>query len=122
MLKLGYMSGTDARLLSKLAAAGVETVPLGNGWDNHGMYVGHVNKGDGFGAVVGYLHKFVPLKGANLAPADLGKACLVNKIPVFVLADKADHEPAKKVLGDMGANVKLVDPADAAAEILALAT
>jgi len=121
MLKLGYMSGTDARLLTKLAAAGVETVPLGNGWDNHGIYVGHINKGDGIGAVVGYFHKFIPVKGSSLAPADLGKACLVNKIPLFILADKADHGQAKKVLGDMGPNVKLVDPEDAAAEIQALA-
>ena len=121
MLKLGYMSGTDAGLLTKLAAAGVETVPLGNGWDNHGMYVGHVNKGDGFGAVVGYFHKFIPVKASSLVPADLGKACLVNKIPVFVLADKADHGQAQKVLGDLGPNVKIVDPADAAAEILKLA-
>lgn len=120
MLKLGYMSGTDASLLSKLAAAGVETVPLGNGWDNHGMYVGHVNKGDGIGAVVGYFHKFIPLKASGLKPADLGKACLVNNIPLFILADKADHDAAQKVLGDMGANVKLVDPSNAATEILAL--
>jgi len=66
MKKIGYMDGTDSFLLTKLAAAGVETVPLGNGFDNAGRYIGYLNPSDEVEAVVGYFHKFLPLKGSNV--------------------------------------------------------
>ena len=121
MLKIGYMDGTQSKVLTRLAAAGAETVPVGNGWDGHGPYIGHINKGDGFGALVGWFHKFLPLKNSTVTPADLLKPARVNNIPVFVIADKKDHAAAKNALGDVGANVKLVDPDDVADELLKLA-
>ncbi len=121
MLKIGYMDGTQSKVLTKLAAAGAETVPVGNGWDSHGPYVGHINKGDGYGALVGWFHKFVPLKDSNLTAADLLKPARVNNIPVFIIAEKKDHEKAKAALGDVGPNVKLVDPEEVANELMKLA-
>ncbi len=121
MKKIGYMDGTDPLLLSKLAAAGVETVPLGNGYDNAGRYLGYINPADGIDAVVGYFHKFLPLQGSNICASDLLKPCAIHNIPVYVIAAKEDTENAKKIMGDCGANVKFVDPGEVAGEIMKLA-
>lgn len=120
MLKIGYMDGTKSKVLTKLTVAGAETVPLGNGWDGHGPYVGHINKGDGYGAIVGWLHKFIPLAGSDMTAADMLKAATVNNVPVFVLAEKKDHDAARKLLGAVGPNVKLVDPEDVVDELMKL--
>lgn len=120
MKKIGYMDGTDPLLLSKLAAAGVETVPLGNGFDNAGRYIGYLNPSDEVEAVVGYFHKFLPLKGSNVCASDLLKPCAIHKIPVFVLVPKEDADEAKKIMGDCGANVEFVDPGEVADEVMKL--
>ena len=120
MKKIGYMGGMDALLLSKLAVRGADTAPLGNGWDNHGMYLGHLNPADGIDAVVGFFHKFLPLEGSNICATDLLKPCAIHNIPVFVIAAKEDLAKAKEMIGDCGPNVKFVDPAGATKELLAL--
>lgn len=109
MVTIGYMEGSDPRLLTKLAAAGAETLPLGNGWDGHGQYIAYLNVGDGVNAVVGYYHKFVPLKNSNLTPADLLKSCKICGIKIFVIADKADNDKVKKMLGEVASDVTMVD-------------
>jgi hypothetical protein len=106
MKKIGYMDGTDPLLLTKLAVAGVETAPLGNGYDNVGRYLGYINPADGIDAVVGYFHKFLPLEDSN--------------IPVFVVVPKEDAAKAKEEMGDCGSNVKFVDPADVTGELMKL--
>ena len=118
MTKIGYMDGTDPLLLSKLAAAGVETAPLGNGYDNAGRYLGYINPADGIDAVVGYFHKFLPLEGSNVCASDLLKPCAIHGTPVFVIIPKEDAAKAKDIMGDCGPNVKFVDPADVAAELM----
>ena len=54
---VGYLDGTDGLFLTNLAIKGVDTLPLSNGWDNHGKYLGHITKQDNIALVVGYLHK-----------------------------------------------------------------
>ena len=71
MVTIGYMGGTNPRLLTKLSAAGAVTLPLGNGWDNHGQHIALINAGDHVDAVVGYLHKFLPTKGTSVTASDL---------------------------------------------------
>lgn len=119
MKKLGYMDGTDPLLLTKLAAAGVETAPLGNGYDNVGRYLGYINPSDGIDAVVGYFHKFLPLEGAVCA-SDLLKPCAIHNIPVFVIAPDDVSAKSQELMGDCGANVKFVDPAKVADELMKL--
>ena len=102
------------------AAAGAETLPLGNGWDGHGQYVAHLNVGDGVNAVVGYYHKFVPLKNSNLTPADLLKSCKICGIKIYIIADETDHDNVKKALGDVASDVTLVDPGAVGDELLKL--
>jgi hypothetical protein len=120
MKKIGYMDGTDPLLLSKIAAAGVETAPLGNGYDNAGRYIGYINPADGIDAVVGYFHKFIPLDGANVCAADLLKPCQIHKIPVYIIAAKEDQASAKKIMGDCGPTIKFVDPGEVAGELMKL--
>jgi hypothetical protein len=120
MVTIGYMEGTDSGLLTKLAAAGAETMPLGNGWDGHGQYIAHLNVGDGVDAIVGYYHKFVPLKDSNLMPADLLKSCKICGIKIFVVADEADHDKVKTMLGEVASDVTVVDPGEARDTLLKL--
>jgi hypothetical protein len=120
MKKIGYMDGTDPLLLTKLAVAGVETAPLGNGYDNVGRYLGYINPADGIDAVVGYFHKFLPLEDSNVCASDLLKPCAIHGIPVFVVVPKEDAAKAKEEMGDCGSNVKFVDPADVTGELMKL--
>jgi hypothetical protein len=120
MVTIGYMEGTDSGLLTKLAASGAETLPLGNGWDGHGQYIAHLNVGDGVSAVVGYYHKFVPLSGSNLTPADLLKSCNICGIKIFIIADKDDHGRVKKTLGEVASDVQLMDTSEVRNALLKL--
>ena len=120
MFTIGYMEGTDSGLLTKLAAAGAETLPLGNGWDGHGQYVAHLNVGDGVNAVVGYYHQFETLSGSNLTPGDLLKSCKICRIKIYIIADKDDHDKVKKMLGEVASDVTVVDPGEVGDALLKL--
>jgi hypothetical protein len=120
MAIVGYMEGTDPALLTKIAAAGVETLPLGNGWDNHGLNITYINASDGIDVVIGYFHKFSPMSGVSITPDDMLKSCVVNNIKVLVMAEKADHEKVKKLLGESGKKVDLIDPKEAGERLMAL--
>ncbi|MBD3285287.1 hypothetical protein GF359_02630 [candidate division WOR-3 bacterium] len=113
MKKIGYLEGTDPTLLTKLAIAGHGTLPLGNGWDNHGKYVNHLSKEDNIDAVVGYFHKVFPPEGEPQGPGDMLFACRSHKIPVFLLVNKENQKEAKSTLKSIGRGVTLVDPAEA---------
>ena len=39
---IGYLEGTDARCLTTWTLRGCGTLPLSNGSDGHGLYVGQV--------------------------------------------------------------------------------
>ncbi|MBN2380300.1 hypothetical protein JXM67_10925 [candidate division WOR-3 bacterium] len=113
MKKIGYLEGTDPTLLAKLVMAGHGTLPLGNGWDNHGKYINHLSKEDKVDAVVGYLHKVFPPDKAVQGPGDMLFACRAHKIPVYLLVSKEDLSKAKACLKTIGKGVKLVDPVEA---------
>ena len=67
---IGYMLGTDPEVLTQLLLEGYETLPLSNGYDNHGKYITHLTTEDHISLIVGYLHKFLPL-ASQLAMGDL---------------------------------------------------
>jgi hypothetical protein len=112
MANVGYLEGTDPQVLSRLAARGIGTVPISNGFDNHGKYINHLVPSDHIAVVVGYLHKLLPSAERVMTAKDLLFSCMTHNIPVLVIAAKADHAAAKKVLGDAGSYVTLVDLAD----------
>ena len=85
MKTVGYLEGTDPSYLTKLVVKGIETLPLGNGADNHGKYVGILSRSDDIAVVIGYLHKVVPAGKQGIAPRDLAYICKLNDIPVFLV-------------------------------------
>ena len=121
MARIGYFEGTDPLLLTRLAAEGVETLPIGNTWDGHGKYVNHLSKGE-VNVVVGYLHKVIPAEQVRtsmfpLMLDNLLSACKVYEIPVLLIVPAILQEKAKKILGDAGPNVHLVAPEELEAQI-----
>jgi len=107
---VGYLEGTDSLLLTKLASQGIGVLPLGNGADNHGKYIGLITKADNIGIVVGYVHKVLPVPGRTLGPKDILFSCTTNKIPVIIIASKEDIKDANKQLGDVKESVTVVSP------------
>ena len=112
MANVGYLEGTDPLTLTRLAVRGIGTVPISNGFDGHGKYINHLVPSDHIAVVVGYLHKLLPAPERVMAAKDLLFSCMTHTIPVLLIAPRADHAAAEKVLGDAGKYVGLVDPAD----------
>jgi hypothetical protein len=112
LARVGYFEGTDPLLLTKLAAEGVETLPVANTWDGHGKYVNHLSKGE-VNVVVGYLHKVIPAESVRTSSLSLMidnmlSACKINDIPVLLIVPATLQDKAKKILGDIGPNVHIV--------------
>jgi len=118
MKKVGYFEGTDSTILATLAVEGIDTLPLGNGEDGYGKYIGHITKRDNISLVVGYLHKVIPLAEMDTKPSDILYSCVIHKIPVVLLVPEQLHEKAKRVLGDIAEKVRLVDSKNALNEIM----
>ncbi len=116
MARVAYFEGTDPLLLSKLAAEGVETLPVANTWDGHGKYVNHLGKGE-VNVVVGYLHKVMPAMRERTQATDLLFACKNFDIPVVLVVPASFREKAEKILGDVGPNVHVTAPEDVEAQI-----
>ncbi len=121
MATIGYFEGTDPLVLTKLVLRGVETLPLSNGYDNHGKYVMHLTRQDNLAAVVGYLHKVTPAAGHPIGARDFITACRTQGIPLVLIVPRADHENARKLLGAVADWPTLVDPEDVFDQLLALA-
>ena len=121
LARIGYFEGTDPLLLSKLAAEGVETLPLANTWDGHGKPVNHLNKGE-VNVVLGYLHKIIPTEEKRTSMFEIMldnmlAACKVHSIPVLLIAPANLHDKAKKLLGETRSNVLLVAPEELETQI-----
>ena len=117
MHRVGYLEGTDAHFLNDLVARGIDTIPLSNGVDNHGKFVGHITKADEISIVVGFLHKIIPLADSGITPLDIIHSCQIHRIPTLIIAKKEIHDKAQAVLGDASQIVTLVDPADIRSEL-----
>lgn len=123
MKKVGYLEGTDSLFLTRLAVRGVDTLPLGNGADNHGKYIGFIDKSDGIDLVITYYHKVVPLQAQKTSPQHLLQACQLNGIPVLMIVPNEIQDLAKEHLKEVTLDLRLVDPKsvmDEALKILGL--
>ncbi|MCP4631457.1 MAG: hypothetical protein GY855_00915 [candidate division Zixibacteria bacterium] len=109
MKTVGYFEGTNPEVLSQLMLSGYETIPLSNGWDNHGKNITHITSADKISLIVGYIHKFIPVSQIH-SMADLLSPMKVNKIPVIFIAPKAMHDKARKLLVGRGLKYTLADP------------
>ena len=112
MKKVGYLEGTNSTYLTRLALRGVDTLPLGNGADNHGKYIGFVDRSDAIDLVLTYFHKIVPLTEQKASPQSLLQACQLNNIPVLIITPRELHEQAEAAMKDVTASYTLVDPDD----------
>ena len=112
MAIVAYLEGTDPLVLTRLAAQGIGTVPVSNGFDDHGKYVNHLTSSDGVSVVIGYLHKVMPTSVVTLTPRDILSACVTQNIPVLLIAEKSDHAKARKLIGEAADHARLVDSAE----------
>ncbi|MFO7637967.1 MAG: hypothetical protein R6X14_01480 [bacterium] len=103
---IGYLEGTDPMFLSYCTALGINTLPLSNGWDSHGKYVGLLSPRDNLKLVVAPLHKLVAPVELTQKPSDFLLACTVHHIPVLVVAPAAVLAQARKLL--VGVKARLV--------------
>jgi hypothetical protein len=62
--------------------------------------------------VIGYLHKVIAPLTAEISTRDILHACITYDIPVLLACPEALQGAASKILGELGANVQLVDPAE----------
>lgn len=106
--RIGYLNGVDAMILTTLSAEGIGTLPLSNGWDDHGKYLAHVTPADGFSAIVTPLHKIAGTPGDPVGPRDVITSVVESNIPLLVVAPKAIHKKARAQISEE--NIKFVDP------------
>lgn len=121
MARVGYFEGTDPLLLSKLAAEGIETLPVANTWDGHGKLVTHLSKGE-VNVVVGYLHKVIPAEPLRTAALPLMvdnmlSACKVFDIPTLLIVPATQREKAQHILSGTEVKIQIVSPEQVEAEI-----
>lgn len=112
MKTIGYMEGTNSEFLTNLLVDGVDTLPLSNGWDNHGKFIAHITRTDNISVVVGYLHKFFAISMGPKIEEEILSSLKAYKIPTVFIVPKVKQEKAKKLLKGKGVNYTLADPAD----------
>lgn len=117
---VGYMEGTDPLILTRLNLEGIGTLPLGNGFDGHGKYVGHLTRQDDVSLVITYLHKVLPTVDMTIDAKDFLVACRTHKIPVLVIAPADKHDRAREMLGDIASHVTMVAPDEVYERALAI--
>ena len=110
MATIGYLEGLEPLLLTRLAVKGVGTLPLSNGFDNHGKFISNVTEREGVDVIVGYLHKVLRTQRQGFFAEDLLQSCRDCRIPVWILVPEADQAAARQVLGSVSEWVSLVDP------------
>ncbi len=116
---VGYMEGTNPEVLTNLLLEGFETMPLSNGWDNHGRYVAHINRSDNIALVVGYLHKFLPV-AKEFSLDDMMSTLKIYKIPTVLIVPGAKQAKAKKLLAGKAIKYKFADPSEVTKVIIGL--
>lgn len=110
MATVGYLQGVDPLLLTRFAVRGIGTLPISNGFDNHGKFINAITERDGIDLIVGHLHKVLRTQRQGFLVEDILQACLDCDIPVLVIVPQADHVAAQSLLGKIGDCVDLVAP------------
>jgi hypothetical protein len=112
MKTIGYMEGTNSELLTNLLVDGVDTLPLSNGWDNHGKFIAHITRTDNISVVVGYLHKFFAISKEPKIEEEILSSLKAYKIPTVFIVPKPKQEKAKKLLKGKGVKFTMADPSE----------
>lgn len=109
---VGYFEGTDSRLLTALVLAGYDTIPISNGYDNHGTYVARITHQARYDILIGYPHKVMAQPDDELQPQDLFHICNTYSIPLLLEVPKHLQESLRRVMPDAPSMVEFLDPAD----------
>jgi hypothetical protein len=107
---IGYLEGVDPLLLTRLSVRGVGTLPISNGFDNHGKFINAISERDEIDIVVGHLHKILRTQRQGFLPKDLLQSCSDCLVPILVIVPTEHQDAARKVLGQAAGVVTLVDP------------
>jgi hypothetical protein len=113
---IGYFDGTDSALLTDLVCEGYDTMPISNGFDNHGMHVRIINNENRIDVLVAYLHKIYSPEGTTPAGAvtyqDVFHVCRTFDIPLILEVNSELHDKARALFVDTPPCVRIVDPSD----------
>ncbi len=114
---IGYFDGTDSALLTDLVCDGYDTLPVSNGFDNHGMHVRIINNENRVDLLIGYLHKIYSPEGSTPAGAvtyqDVFHVCRTFGVPLILEVSSDLHDKARALLVNAPPSVRLVDPSEA---------
>lgn len=112
MPTVGYLEGVDSLILTRLAVHGVGTLPVSNGFDNHGKFINAITERDEIDLVVGYLHKLLRTQRQGFLAEDLLDACYNCQIPILVLVPREHQERARELLGAAKERVTMIEPGE----------
>ena len=110
MATIGYLEGVDPLLLTRFSVRGVGTLPISNGFDNHGKFINAISERDEIDIVVGHLHKILRTQRQGFLPRDLLQSCSDCLVPILVIVPSELQVDARAVLGEAAEVVTLVDP------------
>jgi hypothetical protein len=112
MPTVGYLEGVDPLVLTQLAVHGIGTLPVSNGFDNHGKFINAITERDEIDLIAGYLHKLLRTQRQGFLVDDLLDACYSCQIPVLVIVPRDHQERARQLLGETNERVTLVEPGE----------
>ena len=111
---VGYFDGTDSALLTDLVCDGYDTLPISNGFDNHGMHVRIINNENRVDVLVAYVHKIYSPEGSTPPGAvtyqDVFHVCRTFNIPLVLEVDADLHDKARALFVDAPPSVQYADP------------
>ncbi len=111
---VGYFEGTDSTLLTDLVCDGFDTVPISNGFDNHGMHVRIINNENRVDALIGYVHKVYAAEdgvaSGGVTYQDIFHVVRTFEIPLLLEVEDALQEKARALFTDVPDVVEFVDP------------
>ncbi len=113
---VGYFEGTDSTLLTDLVCDGYDTVPISNGFDNHGMHVRIINNENRIDALIGYVHKVYAAEdgvaSGGVTYQDIFHVVSTFGIPLLLEVEDALQEKARALFTDVPDVVQFVDPSE----------
>ncbi len=111
---VGYFEGTDSTLLTGLVCDGHDTVPISNGFDNHGMHVRIINNENKVDLLIGYVHKiFAPedsVQPGGVTYEDIFHVCRTFDIPLLLEVRSDRQQAARNLFNEIPDVVEFVDP------------
>ena len=111
---IGYFDGTDSALLTDLVCDGYDTVPISNGFDNHGMHVRIINNENRVDILIGYVHKIYATRDdvstGGVTYQDIFHVCRAFDIPLLLEVHNGLQEKARNLFSDIPDVVQFVDP------------